>query len=112
MNEHIVESVEMGELESEDDILAAYLREWRADNGLTVEKAEDILGIPARTLEGIEQGRGFRYPKLLMEMIGLSDDLAMASDELDMLRQYVKEQGGDQLLIDLRKRWADGGSGD
>lgn len=46
------------------DQLAAYVRAWRGD--ISLPKAAPFLGIPARTLEGIEQGRGFRYPDLLM----------------------------------------------
>lgn len=50
------------------DELAGLLKEWR--NGIqppiSLDLAEQMLDIPRRTLEGIEQGRGFRYPKLLV----------------------------------------------
>lgn len=44
--------------------LATTVREWRGD--LSLAKAAPFLGIPRRTLEGIEQGRGFRYPDMLL----------------------------------------------
>lgn len=44
---------------------AKMCREWRAAAGLTASRAAEVLGIPARTYEGIEQGRGFAYPHLL-----------------------------------------------
>lgn len=44
--------------------LAAVVKEWR--RGARVENAALMLGISVRTLEGITQGRGFRYPRLLL----------------------------------------------
>ncbi|NKK88737.1 XRE family transcriptional regulator [Rhizobium leguminosarum bv. viciae] len=43
--------------------LAKALRTWRGD--MTMKQAAELIGIPARTLEGIEQGRGFSYPQML-----------------------------------------------
>jgi hypothetical protein len=43
--------------------LAAQVKAWRGDS--SIRQAADVLGIPRRTLEGVEQGRGFRYPALL-----------------------------------------------
>lgn len=43
--------------------IAATVRAWRADRPVVVAAA--LLGLPARTFESIEQGRGFRYPRLL-----------------------------------------------
>lgn len=52
--------------------LAAIVKRWR---GVTLDRphgifpasrAAQMLGIPKRTMEGIEQGRGFRYPQLLI----------------------------------------------
>jgi hypothetical protein len=43
--------------------LAAQVKAWRGD--FSVREAADVLGIPRRTLEGVEQGRGFPYPELL-----------------------------------------------
>lgn len=40
-------------------------REWRTSATLTAARAAEILGIPRRTYENIEQGRGFAYPQLL-----------------------------------------------
>ena len=53
-------------VESEAAALARMLKQWRAEADISVSRAEEMLGISARTLEGIEQGRGFRYPKLLV----------------------------------------------
>ena len=51
-----------------DDItpeaLADAVRNWRGSTPL--RHAARKLGVPARTLEAVEQGRGFRYPRLLM----------------------------------------------
>jgi hypothetical protein len=53
--------------------LARDLAAWRAAAALTTKGASMRLGIPARTIEGIEAGRGFRYPKLLRIAIGKPD---------------------------------------
>lgn len=51
--------------------LAAAVKAWRrgaADDGtfmISMETAAEMLGIPVRTYEGIEAGRGFRYPRLI-----------------------------------------------
>ncbi|MER8593557.1 MULTISPECIES: helix-turn-helix domain-containing protein [unclassified Mesorhizobium] len=45
--------------------LAQEVKIWRAKAGFTAEAAAKVLGIPKRTFEGIEQGRGFPYPLLL-----------------------------------------------
>jgi hypothetical protein len=44
--------------------LAEKARAWRGS--VSVAKAAPQLGIPKRTWEGIEQGKGFRYPDLLL----------------------------------------------
>ena len=54
---------------SPDDKLADDFREWRGS-----ARMSDIgkkLGVPHRTLEGVEQGRGFRYPDLLRIAMGV-----------------------------------------
>ncbi|MDX0262944.1 hypothetical protein GOC60_17330 [Sinorhizobium meliloti] len=43
--------------------LAKKIKEWRGK--MPAHEAARQLGIPKRTLDGIEQGRGFRYPRLL-----------------------------------------------
>lgn len=43
--------------------LAHAVKAWRGRT--PVREAAKVLGLPQRTLEGIEQGRGFRYPELL-----------------------------------------------
>ncbi|MER8503610.1 helix-turn-helix domain-containing protein [Mesorhizobium sp. M0833] len=53
------------------------MKAWRAREGFTAESAAKLLGIPKRTYEGIEQGRGFPYPLLLrlgMQITALSPD--------------------------------------
>jgi transcriptional regulator with XRE-family HTH domain len=45
--------------------LAETLKAWRSDRGLSAAAAADRLEISVRTLEGIEQGRSFRYEKIL-----------------------------------------------
>jgi hypothetical protein len=46
--------------------LADVMKGWRRAVGLTVKQAAEVLDIPWRTLEGVEQGKGFRYPSLLV----------------------------------------------
>jgi hypothetical protein len=43
--------------------LAADLKRWRGD--MSIHAAAAALGVSARTLEGVEQGRGFAHPRLL-----------------------------------------------
>ena len=43
--------------------LALAVKTWRGT--ATARVAAKTLGLPTRTLEGIEQGRGFRYPEML-----------------------------------------------
>ncbi|WP_292529562.1 XRE family transcriptional regulator [Mesorhizobium sp.] len=50
---------------NENEKLAQDVKAWRTKEGFTAEAAAKVLGIPRRTFEGIEQGRGFRYPVLL-----------------------------------------------
>jgi transcriptional regulator with XRE-family HTH domain len=45
--------------------LADVVKAWRAARGLSAAAAAETLGLPVRTLEGIEQGRDFRYEKML-----------------------------------------------
>lgn len=45
--------------------IATMCREWRGKADLPASRAAQLLGIPKRTYEGIEQGRGFAYPILL-----------------------------------------------
>ncbi|MGU3495950.1 hypothetical protein ACLBXM_18060 [Xanthobacteraceae bacterium A53D] len=53
-----------GEAETPQQELARLVKAWRGD--MTIERAAEVIGLPYRTLEGIEQGRGFRYPKTLI----------------------------------------------
>lgn len=50
---------------NDNEKLAQEVKAWRAEGGITAEAAAKVLGIPKRTFEGIEQGRGFPYPALL-----------------------------------------------
>jgi len=43
--------------------LGKALRAWRG--AMTMKEAAELIGIPWRTLEGIEHGRGFSYPQML-----------------------------------------------
>ncbi len=43
--------------------LGEELRAWRGDN--TLKAVAEKMGLPRRTLEGIEQNRPFRYETLL-----------------------------------------------
>jgi hypothetical protein len=47
--------------------LAAQVKAWRGK--VPAWRAADALGIPVRTLNGIEQGRRFRYQQLLLAAI-------------------------------------------
>jgi DNA-binding NtrC family response regulator len=49
--------------EAEAQALAEQLRTWRGN--LPQVEAAKLLGMSARTLEGVEAGRGFRYPTML-----------------------------------------------
>jgi hypothetical protein len=44
--------------------LAARVKAWRGE--VPAWRAAEILGINLRTFYGIEQGRGFNYPSLLL----------------------------------------------
>lgn len=46
--------------------LAHLVKGWRDEIGMPASRAAQLLGIPPRTLNGIEQGRGFRYTRLLV----------------------------------------------
>lgn len=46
--------------------IAALVRQWRDRAGISCARAAEILGMSRRTYEGIEQGRGFAYPTLLI----------------------------------------------
>ena len=49
--------------------LAAMCKAWRSRSRIPVANAAQILGMSKRTYEGIEQGRGFGYPILLVHAI-------------------------------------------
>ena len=46
------------------DELATTVRAWRGR--MRLGDVASMLGLPPTTLKGIEQGRGFRYPHLLL----------------------------------------------
>ena len=46
--------------------IATALKAWRTKADMTQARAAEVLGIPKRSYEGIEAGRGFVYPQLLM----------------------------------------------
>ena len=45
--------------------LADIVRQFRRDHGLNTKQASAVLGISARTIENIEQGRAFSHDALL-----------------------------------------------
>ena len=47
------------------DVLASMAKAWRRNTGLSQAKAARRFGIPLRTWQHMEQGRGFRYPWLM-----------------------------------------------
>ncbi|MDP9837621.1 DNA-binding XRE family transcriptional regulator [Neorhizobium huautlense] len=49
--------------------LAELCKAWREKADIPASRAAQVLGIPKRTYEGIEQGRGFPYPLLLTHAI-------------------------------------------
>lgn len=49
--------------------LADYVKNWRNSASYTQEQAAAELDIPVTTLRGIEQGRPFRYERLLRRAI-------------------------------------------
>lgn len=59
-----------------DPKLQKTLKAFRMNNELSQEAAAHLLGIPVRTIEYVESGRGFRYPKTLL--------LAMRAVELTL----------------------------
>lgn len=53
--------------------LAHAIKAWRGN--LPISRAAQLLGIPQRTLEGVEQGRGFRYPRLMhLALLAFGDE--------------------------------------
>ena len=64
---------------SDPAFLAKVVPGWRKEAGLSQREAAEHLFMPVRTLQGIEQGRGFRYPELLViAMIHIDHSLAEA----------------------------------
>lgn len=61
-----LDATQSAETSADDDAeMARMVREWRDRADIPASRAAQMLGLPQRTLEGIEQGRGFRYPRLL-----------------------------------------------
>jgi hypothetical protein len=52
---------------SPDTDLAAQVKAWRGK--VPARVAAERLGIPKRTIDNIEQGRGFPYPRLLIHAL-------------------------------------------
>ncbi|MEY9780545.1 helix-turn-helix domain-containing protein [Sinorhizobium fredii] len=54
--------------------LADSIRQWRSREGVTAAELAALLDIPKRTLDGIEQGRPFRYDRLLrLALVGVEE---------------------------------------
>ena len=47
-------------------MLAKMAAGWRSFMKISIKQAAEFLDMPPRTLEGVEQGRGFRYPLMLI----------------------------------------------
>ncbi len=60
-----------GNADISDAMLAEAVRTWRISSDFNRQTAGLVLGIPWRTIERIEQGRGFPYPRLLLIAIQL-----------------------------------------
>lgn len=45
--------------------LAKLMRQWRSEAGLSTAAAGEELGLSGRTIENIEQGRGFNAARVL-----------------------------------------------
>jgi hypothetical protein len=56
----------------EPNDLAAQVKAWRGK--VPAREAADVLGISLRTLQGVEQGRGFNYPTLLLIALEATKD--------------------------------------
>lgn len=54
-----------------DEELSTAVKDWRGD--VSLAKAAPYLGLSRRTLEGVEQGRGFRHQGLLLIAMELVD---------------------------------------
>jgi hypothetical protein len=66
--------------------LAEQVNGWRNHVGLSQSEAAYLLNLPVRTLQGIEQGRGFRYPVMLWT------SMLHIDNEFDEMRHYTPEQ--------------------
>ncbi len=64
--------------------LAALVRKWRLDWGMTQPEAAEWLGIPRRTLENIEQGKPYSYSRVL----ALAVIKAAEYPHYDILKDY------------------------
>jgi hypothetical protein len=54
------------------DDLAAQVKAWRGKT-LTAAQAAQVFGIPVRTWQHMEGGRGFPYPQLLLIALKATD---------------------------------------
>lgn len=84
-----------------DDValdLAGKFRAWRRHYGLKLKEIEALTDIPARTLERLEQGRGFRYPNLLLHamngMTAMGREVVRPDVRLMDYERNDRHQGG------------------
>jgi Helix-turn-helix domain len=54
------------------DELAAFVKAWRG-KALSAREAAELFGVPQRTWQHMEQGRGFPYPQLLIAALTTVD---------------------------------------
>lgn len=63
-----------------DEPSAKAMRAFRDKHDFNTAEAAAVLGVPQRTIEGIEQGRGFRYPRLLELVLRRLDQKAARAE--------------------------------
>lgn len=69
-----------------DSDLAEMMRRFRHAHGLNTTKAGEWLGLSARTIEGIEQGRGHSAPRLLAISLAVLTAQKSLKDPVDIIR--------------------------
>lgn len=68
--------------------LAKLMRRWRREASLSVEDAGHILALSPRTIEGIEQERGFNAPRVLeVALLSLLGSRIRDDTPIDVIRR-------------------------
>lgn len=66
--------------------LSNLMRAFRTTHGLNAAAAGEWLGLSARTIEGIEQGRGHSAPRLLALALLMLSRQKKLQDPIDIIR--------------------------